>query len=38
VQKLVDAMAAFASPGMGQTQYTTQENQVLQPLLAANWH
>ncbi|MGH6638694.1 MAG: putative Ig domain-containing protein [Polaromonas sp.] len=38
VQKLVDAMASFAPPAAGQTQYTPQESQALAPVLAANWY
>src|SRR5437868_1648154 len=38
VQQLVDAMASFAPPDAGQTQYTPQERQVLQPLLASSWN
>ncbi|HET9642585.1 MAG TPA: calcium-binding protein [Burkholderiaceae bacterium] len=38
VQQLVDAMAAFSPPPPGQTQYTSQESQVLLPIIAANWH
>jgi hypothetical protein len=38
VQQLVDAMAQFAAPDASQAAFTTQQNQVLQPLLAANWH
>jgi len=38
VDKLVEAMATVPAPVAGQTQYTSQESQVLQPVLAANWH
>ena len=38
VQKLVDAMAAFAPPTASQTAYTQDERNALTPVLAANWH
>jgi len=38
VEKLVQAMAAFAPTGAGATTFTPAEQQVLQPVLAANWH
>jgi hypothetical protein len=38
VQKLVDAMGGFAPPSASQTQYTTQESNVIAPVIAANWH
>jgi Ca2+-binding RTX toxin-like protein len=38
VQNLVQAMAAFAPPPMGQTTLTSQQQTALAPVLAANWH
>jgi len=38
VQKLVQAMAAFAPPAMGQTSLSATQQTVLAPVLAANWH
>ena len=37
VQVLVNAMAAFAPPGDGATDYTEAQRAVLDPLIAANW-
>jgi Ca2+-binding RTX toxin-like protein len=38
VDKLVQAMAAFAPPAMGQTSLTAAQQTALAPVLAANWH
>jgi Ca2+-binding RTX toxin-like protein len=38
VQNLVQAMAAFAPPAMGQTTLTAAQQTALAPVLAANWH
>ena len=38
VNALVQAMAAFAPPTVGQLSYTAQEQTALAPMLAANWH
>jgi Ca2+-binding RTX toxin-like protein len=38
VQNLVQAMASFAPPAMGQTSLTASQQTVLAPVLAANWH
>ena len=38
VQKLVDAMAAFAPPAAGQTTLPSNYQSSLNPVLAANWH
>ena len=38
VQKLVDAMAAFAPPAAGQTTLPSNYQTTLNPVLAANWH
>jgi Ca2+-binding RTX toxin-like protein len=38
VQNLVQAMAGFAPPAMGQTNLTSQQQAALAPVLAANWH
>jgi len=37
VQNLVDAMAAFAPPAMGQLHLSDRYAQTLGPVLAANW-
>ncbi|WP_220702195.1 putative Ig domain-containing protein [Trinickia fusca] len=37
VEKLVQAMAAFAPPAAGQAALTANEQKALQPALAANW-
>ena len=38
VQSLVDAMAGFAPPPMGQVQLTPAYANALTPIMAANWH
>ncbi len=38
VQKLVNAMAAFAPPAAGQTTLPANYQTTLSPVLAANWH
>ena len=38
VQKLVQAMAAFTPPAMGQTSLTAAQQTALAPVLAASWH
>lgn len=38
VQSLVQAMAAFAPPPMGQTSLTAAQQTALAPVLAASWH
>jgi hypothetical protein len=38
VDKLVQAMAGFAPPAMGQTSLTAAQQTALAPVLAANWH
>ncbi len=38
VEKLVQAMAAFAPPAAGATSLTPTQQTTLQPVLAANWH
>jgi Ca2+-binding RTX toxin-like protein len=38
VQNLVQAMASFAPPAMGQTSLTASQQTALAPVLAANWH
>lgn len=38
VQNLVQAMAAFAPPPMGQTSLTAAQQTALAPVLAATWH
>ncbi len=38
VDKLVQAMAAFTPPAMGQTSLTAAQQTALTPVLAANWH
>jgi Ca2+-binding RTX toxin-like protein len=38
VQRLVDAMAAFNPPALGQTSLPASYQQQLTPVLAANWH
>ena len=38
IQKLVQAMAAFAAPTSSQSSYTPQEQAALAPVIAANWH
>lgn len=38
VQNLVQAMAAFAPPPMGQTTLTVAQQTALAPVLAASWH
>ena len=38
MSSLVDAMAGFAPPAMGQTQLTAAYAQALNPTIAANWH
>lgn len=38
VHNLVQAMAGFAPPAMGQTTLTSQQQTALAPVLAANWH
>ena len=38
VGKLVQAMAGFAPPAMGQTSLTAKQQTALAPVLAANWH
>lgn len=38
VETLVQAMAAFAPPAMGQTSLTAAQQTALAPVLAANWH
>jgi Ca2+-binding RTX toxin-like protein len=38
VQKLVDAMAAFAPPAAGQSTLPSNYQTTLNPVLAANWH
>lgn len=38
VDKLVQAMAGFTPPAMGQTSLTAAQQTALAPLLAANWH
>jgi len=38
VDKLVQAMAAFTAPAMGQTSLTAAQQTALAPVLAASWH
>jgi len=38
VENLVQAMASFAPPAMGQTSLTASQQTALAPVLAANWH
>jgi len=38
VEALVQAMASFAPPAMGQTSLTATQQTLLAPTLAANWH
>jgi len=38
VENLVQAMAAFAPPAMGQTSLTASQQTTLAPVLVANWH
>lgn len=38
VEALVQAMASFAPPAMGQTSLTASQQTALAPVLAANWH
>ncbi|WP_431822786.1 S8 family serine peptidase [Burkholderia sp. F1] len=38
VEKLVQAMAAFAPPAAGATNLAPEQKNALQPVLAANWH
>lgn len=38
VQNLVDAMASFAPPPLGQTELTADQQVQLEPVIAANWH
>jgi Ca2+-binding RTX toxin-like protein len=38
VQSLVQAMASFAPPAMGQTALTAAQQTALAPVLAASWH
>jgi Ca2+-binding RTX toxin-like protein len=38
VDPLVQAMAGFAPPAMGQTALTAAQQTALAPVLAANWH
>ncbi|WP_411886698.1 calcium-binding protein, partial [Polaromonas sp. YR568] len=38
VDKLVQAMAGFAPPAMGQTSLTAAQQTALAPVIAANWH
>jgi hypothetical protein len=38
VDKLVQAMAGFTPPAMGQTSLTAAQQTALAPVLAASWH
>ena len=38
VDKLVQAMAGFTVPAMGQTTLTAAQQTALAPVLAASWH
>jgi Ca2+-binding RTX toxin-like protein len=38
VENLVQAMASFSPPPLGQTQLSAEQHQYLDPVIAANWH